>query len=260
MAARGEYVLADAEFDAELERIRLLERLYDPTTARRLDALRVEPGWRCLEVGAGAGSVAHLLADRVGPNGYVVAVDMNTRFLQDLDRPNIEVRRSDVRTDPLDGGYDLVHTRFVLMHLSDPLDVVAKLLRSLRPGGVFLFEEGDFTGTGPVDGSSPHAHGARETIDAVVQVSISDGLFDPFLGRKLAAGIDGAMGDFASEIFRGGSASATWHRRSFDSIRDAIVASGTVSDEVYDELGLMLDDASAAFIGVARVGVSGRAA
>jgi SAM-dependent methyltransferase len=224
-----------------------------------LDALRVEPGWRCLEVGAGGGSVAHLLADRIGPTGHVVAVDMNTRFLQSVDRSNIEVRRSDVRTDDLDGGYDLVHTRFVLMHLPDAMDVVAKLMRALRPGGVFLFEEGDFTGTGPIDGSSPHARGARETVDAVIRASISEGLFDPFFGRKLAADIEGASGDFASEIFRGGSASATWHRRSFDSIRPVVVGCGAVSDEVYDEVGLMLDDTNASFVGLARVGVSGRA-
>ena len=62
----------------------------------------VGPGWRCLEVGAGAGSIAGWLADRVGPSGQVIATDLDTRFLEQQARPNLEVRRHDVVRDPLE--------------------------------------------------------------------------------------------------------------------------------------------------------------
>src|SRR5690242_18944938 len=116
-ATRGEYVLANTPFASELERIRLLERLYDPTTAKRLDALPVQPGWRRLGVGAGGGSVVRLLADRVGTTGHVDALDMNTRSLGDIRHPNIAAREANVRPYAPVGGYDFVHTRYVLMHL-----------------------------------------------------------------------------------------------------------------------------------------------
>ena len=58
--------ILDSSSDRERERLRLLEDSFDPGTFRWLDQLGVGSGWRCLEVGAGGGSVARWLADRVG--------------------------------------------------------------------------------------------------------------------------------------------------------------------------------------------------
>ena len=62
----GRYFAADAEADDELARLKLLEALGDPLTFRYLDGIGVRQGWRCLEVGAGAGSVV-----RGFPSGWV---------------------------------------------------------------------------------------------------------------------------------------------------------------------------------------------
>ena len=85
------YVLADADHDAERARLDLLEEAHDPITRRRLSTLGVKPGSRCLEVGAGGGSIARWLGEQVTPSGAVVAVDINTRFLVDLPA-TVEVR------------------------------------------------------------------------------------------------------------------------------------------------------------------------
>ena len=71
-----EYALSQ-EGAEELERARLalLEDFCDPHTARQLDATGVAEGWRCLDVGAGAGSATRLLAERVGHAGSVLAVE-----------------------------------------------------------------------------------------------------------------------------------------------------------------------------------------
>jgi len=61
----------------------------------------VGPGWHCLEVGGGGGSIASWLANRVLPDGRAVATDLDTRFLETLSIPNLEVRRHDIVTDPL---------------------------------------------------------------------------------------------------------------------------------------------------------------
>ena len=79
-AEGGRYFAADAEADDELARLKLLEALCDPWTFRCLDGIGVRQGWRCLEVGAGAGSVVRWLSERVGSAGRVVAVDLDPSF------------------------------------------------------------------------------------------------------------------------------------------------------------------------------------
>src|SRR5207253_1047892 len=101
-------------------------------------------GWRCLEVGAGAGSVARWLAGKVGPSGTVVASDLNPRFLDDVPA-NVEVRQHDVAKDDLEvGAYDLVHSRLLLMHLPEPAGALEKMVRAVKPGGWLVTEEADW--------------------------------------------------------------------------------------------------------------------
>src|SRR5581483_4281935 len=111
-----------------------------------LDRIGVGPGWNCLEVGAGGGSVVRMLCDRVGPTGRVLAVDLETALLADLDAPQLEVRRFDVVVDELpEAAFDLVHTRAVLMHIPQREEIIPRLVRALKPGGVLLLEEMDLT-------------------------------------------------------------------------------------------------------------------
>ena len=136
----------DNQWRAARERLQLLEVCLDPITARNFDRVGVGAGWQCLEVGAGAGSVTRMLCDRVGPAGRVLAVDLEPALLADLTAPNLEVRRLDVVTDELpEAEFDLIHTRSVLLHIPQRDDVLAKLIRALRPGGVLLLEEVDVT-------------------------------------------------------------------------------------------------------------------
>src|SRR5215470_17943338 len=63
---------------AEEDRLILLENIFDPLSRRRRALVR--PGWRCLEVGAGRGSIATWLAAQVGENGQVVATDIDITY------------------------------------------------------------------------------------------------------------------------------------------------------------------------------------
>ena len=71
-----QYVAADSPEDNEWERLGLNETICDATTTRALAALGVASGWQCIDVGAGRGSIARWLAERVGPSGHVVAADL----------------------------------------------------------------------------------------------------------------------------------------------------------------------------------------
>lgn len=139
----GEYVL-DQAWHGERDRLRSLQACLDPVTTRFLAQVGIGPGQRCLEVGAGAGSIAFWMAEQVGADGRVVAVDLDPRFLFEHGRANLDVQTMDLRIDDLgENLYDVAHARLVLEHISERDQVLAGLVRSLRPGGWVLVEDVD---------------------------------------------------------------------------------------------------------------------
>jgi SAM-dependent methyltransferase len=137
----------------EGDRLSLLEQTRDPDTIRGLDSLPLSESWRCLEIGAGAGSIAYWLGARC-PTGHVVAADIDTRNLDPDRYPNVDVQELDIVThDFTPASFDLVHARAVLCHLAARDDVLARAFTWLAPGGWLVVED---VYTLPV-GSSPYA-------------------------------------------------------------------------------------------------------
>ena len=94
-----------------------LEAALDPLTIRHLSALALSDSARCLEIGAGSGSIARWLSDRVGETGNVVATDVNLDWFEGS-APNIDAQLHDIVRDPLPSAtYDVIHARLVLCHL-----------------------------------------------------------------------------------------------------------------------------------------------
>jgi SAM-dependent methyltransferase len=138
-AAASCYLFGNSTPDAGA-RLALLEDLYDPATRRHLDALGVGPGWRCLEVGAGRGSIAGYLSDRVGPAGYVLATDVDTGAFAAPRAPNLELCTHDIGADAVpEAAFDLVHARAVLGVA--PVTALQRMAAALKPGGWLLLEQ-----------------------------------------------------------------------------------------------------------------------
>lgn len=181
-----EYALAHTPHDQELARLQALEAAVDRDTFAALDRVPIAAGWSCLDVGAGAGSVARDLRRRVGPTGRVVAADLDTRFLTDERAAGLEVVSVDVRTDDLGSAeFDLVHCRALLEHLADPLDVLRGIARAVKPGGWILVEDVDFlTLALPADGSEQRRC-AHETLTRMFDFVQRAGFMRPSMGREL---------------------------------------------------------------------------
>lgn len=138
----------DNSGDHPVAQFACLAAAYDPFTIERLAATGVGEGWHCLEIGAGNGSVARWLADRVGPRGRVLATDVDIRRIPPY--PGLTAERHDIVHDPLPvAGFDLIHARLVLQHLPERRAVLERLLAALRPGGRLQIDEFDVS-YGPV--------------------------------------------------------------------------------------------------------------
>jgi ubiquinone/menaquinone biosynthesis C-methylase UbiE len=249
------YVFSNAWELAE-RRLEFLELEHDPTTKRRALDLGLQSGWRCLEVGAGRGSIVRWLSDVVGPSGHVFAVDIDTRFLNALPG-NVELHRLDVVTDELPAAqFDFVHTRLLLMHLPERNEILRKLVSALRPGGWILCEENDVF---PILGAAAGLY--KDAWLSFVRGMLAAGV-DPTWVRTLPASLEqlGLLNirtDVVVPFFRGGSNEAQFWTLTWMQSMDKVVASGA-SRDVIDSAIRLLDDPSVWLYGPAMVGVAGR--
>ena len=221
---------------AEDDRLSLLEQIFDPLSRRRRGL--VQPGWRCLEVGAGRGSMAVWLAKQVGESGHVVATDIDITYLKRLNVPNLEVRQHNILQDSLDalgpGSFDLVCSRLMLFWLAGKQETaIQRMIECLRPGGWLVDEEGDWGTIAPVDASHPFsasyhsAHRAGEWWTARG--------YDPTFGRKLSVlfercGLENIRHEVAAEVVSGGGPWAQWWQQTLEAIRGWELANHSLTD------------------------------
>jgi len=258
------YVHANAAFDDELGRLRLLEARYDPHTFRRLSMFGPLAGTRCLEVAAGAGSVARWLAAQAGPSGQVVATDTDPRFLADAKKAGVEVRRHDILADPLEPGcYDLPHCRALLFHLADPRQAIRNITAAVRPGGWLLIEDADYISLVAADPAHPRAARFDQITQTLSTFFVASETLDPYLGRRLPSLITAAgLAETGSEAIachrRGGSGEAELLRRSLERMGPMALSSGVAGQKEFDEVAAATADPSFSFLDALSIAVWGR--
>jgi SAM-dependent methyltransferase len=248
----------------ERERRELAQQVADPLTRRRLERLGIAPGWRCLDVGAGAGSVARWLAAKVGPTGWVVATDINPRFLGDVHLPNLEVWRHDIEAEELETAhYDLVHCRAVLMHLAHPEQALLRMAMAVRPGGWLCLEETDWTSFGAADPAHPAAAAFTRRSRALIEYVHATGMVQVDFGRRLRRLIEhlgfvevGHEG--VTWIRRGGEPAARLRQLAGHLLRAAIIQAGVLTAEECKANDQLLTDPSFTFVDVTSFAAWGR--
>jgi ubiquinone/menaquinone biosynthesis C-methylase UbiE len=130
-----------------------LSRLNDLINKGALDELALRPGQRVLDVGSGLGQLTRGMGRQVGPTGRVVGIERSPEQLAEARRQaelageaeTVEFRQGDATRLPLTndewGTFDVVHARFVLEHVTDPVAVVREMVRAVRPGGRVVLED-----------------------------------------------------------------------------------------------------------------------
>jgi SAM-dependent methyltransferase len=179
------------------DRLRVLHNASVEGMTALLDDVGIEPGARCLDAGCGGGDVALELARRAGPNGFVVGVDLDDEKLAVARAEaaaagvdHLQYVSDDVMAAAIDPVYDVVHARFLLTHLPDPLAGARQLARAVRPGGVLALMDIDFTAVA--------MYPRRPAYDRFVELYLATARArggDPYVGLRLgdlltAAGLE----------------------------------------------------------------------
>lgn len=229
------YIFDGTSDQAELERLRMLEDVFDDKSKQWLRSTGPLLGRRCLEVGAGAGSIAAWLASEVGTSGKVVAVDANTRFLRGLP-PEVQVIEGAFGVVALPAGsFDLIHARYVLIHNADAGTLLDAMLQALKPGGALLLEEPDFSAAAAFTGG-PNLRQAFDNVKRAIGQTFSARRMDYAFGSALP-GLVGSRGakvvamEYDCAVANGGSKLAEMMRLSTLALRDKYVATGLASPE-----------------------------
>ena len=188
----------------------------------------VQPGWRCLEVGAGRGSMSVWLAKKVGESGKVVATDIDVTYLKRIYLPNLEVRQHNILNDSVDaldpGSFDMVCSRLTLFWLADKQEsAIRRMVECLRPGGWLVDEDGDWGTLAPVDPSHAY-YGRFHAAYRAGEWWTSRG-YDPTFGRKLPVlfercGLESIRHEATAEVVRGGSPWARWWQETFAGVHE----------------------------------------
>jgi len=228
------------EDQKERERLAAIEATADPFTIERFESIGVQPGWHCLEIGAGGGSMTEWLCDRVGTEGRVVATDLQTKFLEAIDRPNLDVIEHNISEMDIDfGSFDLIYSRKVLEHMSDPVTPLQRMHAALKEGGYLYIEDTDMNALMMV--AEKYKTPFEKGYAAFLETMAASG-FQPEFGRALgdqlrALGLQNVRVKGATNEWSGANEQSAGKifRMTFERMKVGIVEKGILTEEEADE-------------------------
>jgi SAM-dependent methyltransferase len=237
----NEYVLTK-DWPGEQERLRLLEAMVDELSTDAIRAAGVGPGARCLDVGAGSGSIARWLARQTGDPALVVATDVDARLLAPLDAEGVRVLVHDVVVDDFPPqSFDVIHCRSVLEHLVMRDEIVGRMVEWLAPDGALVLVD---CASFPL-ASSPNAV-YRDAMQAWVDVLALTGTdYDwarTFPTPLLRHGCRDVGSMVRAPVLRGGAPAARFWSLTLETLRARIVAAELATDRALDAAQRLLDD------------------
>jgi SAM-dependent methyltransferase len=252
----------DNDDPAAGERLELSSAVLDGFTISRLSSLGDLAGRRCLELGAGNGSIAGWLADQAGPSGRVLATDINTRHIPG--DCGYGVVRHDLTTDPPpDGPWDLIHARLVLRHLPGRHDILRRLAATLATGGTLAIEEWDAYRAGLVLAApEPEAATLFYAFETIIEQLVDARAVDPEWPWQVHAAMASAgLVDLDTVVharsWPGGSSGALHYAATISLLRTRILEAGMTAEQL-DRLSRFLHDPRMVVRGLLTVSTVGR--
>ncbi len=252
--AESQYVHSNLDKETDQERLSGLELTWDPTTIRNMEMLGVSSGWKCLDVGAGFGSITKWLEKRVGPEGKVVITDIRPELHRETG-DTVEIRQHNILTDELESNYyDLVHCRALLEHLSEPEKAISNMAKAVKPGGWLLIEELDNLANPSFDSTDDDADYYYRWLHKACGIQIRLRYIDVEFGRKVRQlvdqlGFEDVGSEGTTKVIRGGDPMAKFEAVSYQALAEHLKDEFTeeekqLIEEGFDKILRLLENPS----------------
>ncbi len=132
------------------QRLNLLNSIYNTSSFKFLESLRLDQFKSALEVGSGTGDLTIWIAEHIHKDGILYSIDQSAQQLeicrkkmQQKQINNIRLKQMNVlEIDQLPIRFDFIYCRWLLVHIPNYKEVVEKLFSLLNPGGVLVCEDG----------------------------------------------------------------------------------------------------------------------
>ena len=234
-----------------------------PTAAAMLDALAdvldpvslgvlessgaLAPGGRCMDVGAGRGTVAAAMAELVAPGGEVYAVDLDPRHVEP--GAGVIAWRADVTVpDSLPpGGFDVVHERLLLSHLPARRSILQNLVGLLNPGGLLVCGNWGAAGSGVMlscpDPAGPglYARYGKALVEVFAAAGNDTGWQTAVFTAMRELGLVNVRMSVAAESHPGGTGACALAVVVSTELQDKLMAAGLSVEELTELRTLLMD-------------------
>jgi ubiquinone/menaquinone biosynthesis C-methylase UbiE len=225
-------------------RLRLLDDVYGPASRQMMFEAGLAPGMRALDIGCGIGRISCWLSSQLGATGSVIGIDLNK---DQLDEAELEAKatcvennvtfleRSAYTTGLPPESFDIIFCRYLLCHLTEPLDVLAEMYRLLKPGGSIVCVDLDCTAI--------YSHPPSQAVSRSVEIAMDAGKalgVDYTFGRKLASsllsiGFNSVTPRLDHPVYLTGPGKRMWEHTFYEA-GPGIVAAGASTEEEIDQL------------------------
>jgi SAM-dependent methyltransferase len=216
------------------DRLALLAAERWPDTRALLDRAGIAAGMRCADIGCGGGAVTLGIARLVAPGGTVRGIDADAvkiglarQAAAEAGLGNAGFTVLDVRDWDEPGAYDMVYSRFLMQHLSDPEGLLRRMWAAVAEGGLLIVEDADFDGWC----CDPPDEAFELFLDCYRTVLARRG-GDHAFGRKLyrcalVAGIPEPQVSLVQPVYRGEAKLLAWS--TLEATADAVVSEGVAT-------------------------------
>ena len=248
MAERDPYFLGHSV--VEQQRLQQQARELADESRRFFEEIAIPATARVVEIGCGPQGCLGLLADRVGPTGAVVGVEMSEhavelarRFVAERGLTNVEVRHGNGKTTGLPrASFDVATARLVLVNIPDPEEVVAEMVALVRPGGTVALHEADWC----AHVCDPPLPAWDRLFTALRLYSEANGI-DLFIGRRIprmlrAAGLVDVQVYPLIHVYAPGNSRRPIFLQFVSNLRDRIVAHGLITEAEFGDAIKQLAD------------------
>ena len=149
---KKEYILGRTQ--SEYQRLNVQSKVWENTTSRMLIDAGLQRGMHCLDAGCGTGAVSELIGKVVGKTGSVRGFDLDEglgnysyNILNSKGTSNYFFERGNIdEIEKFEGApFDFIYCRFLLIHLTNPIEAIKKMYKALKPGGTLLLQDYDFS-------------------------------------------------------------------------------------------------------------------